>query len=291
MATGNTYTGSLADSLPTMIASARNIREYEGVMPQVCDKVTLAEGTGLTWNEVYFSQLEAQTVSETATLDNPQQISDTLFSITPTVIGIETILTDRVKMRIAKTAFARLGKLAQEAIQRKKDEDGLTVLDSATTSLCGAGSTLTTGHISAAVARILGNATEPGKQPIRAVLHGYQIKDIIDEITAGVGTYAIDKDGVTAKAFTDYYIGKIFGAEIYEDGNIAIDSSDDAKGGVFCKEAIVLVQGKAPWVETERRQVGGGADAIFLYDEYGYGERGGGVWLYEIYSDATAPTS
>jgi hypothetical protein len=50
----NTTTGALADSLPTMIASARIVREYEGVMPQLCDKQTLAEGTGTGWNEVSF---------------------------------------------------------------------------------------------------------------------------------------------------------------------------------------------------------------------------------------------
>ena len=41
MAVGNSTTGSLADSLPTIIASARNVREQEGAMPQLVDKVTL----------------------------------------------------------------------------------------------------------------------------------------------------------------------------------------------------------------------------------------------------------
>ena len=291
MTAGYTTTGSLADSLPTMIASARNVREYEGVMPQVVDKITLSDGTGTSWNEVSFAQLTAEAVTETTEYDNPQQITDTLFSITPTVIGVETILTDRVQKRLSKVAFARLGKLAQEAIQRKKDEDGLLVLDGATTSFCGAGATLTSGHISAATARITSNATEPGKPPLRAVLHGYQIKDILDEIAGGIGTYPVDANGMTARAFADNYVGKVGGAEIFEDGNITIDGSADAKGGVFAKEAIVLVQGRAPWTEVERKQIGGGADAIFLYDEYAYGERNSGVWLYEIYSDATAPSS
>lgn len=291
MASGYTTTDALADSLPTVISSARQVREFEGVMPQLVDKVTLGEGIGLSWNEVTLAQLTAQTITETTELDNPQQMSDTMLTITPTVIGIETLLTDRVAARISKNAFAKTGGLVQNAIQRKKDEDGLTMLDGATTALCGAGSTLTSGHIAAGAYRITSNATEPGMKPIRCVLHGYQLKDIYDELVAGVGTYVVN-EGPTARVFQSGFTLPIAGAEVYEDGNITISSStDDAKGGVFAKEAIVLVQGRAPRVETERKQIGGGATAFFHYDEYAYGERSAGNWLYEICSDATAPTS
>ena len=291
MASGYTTTDALADSLPEVISSARQVREFTGVMPQLVDRVTLGEGIGLSWHEVTLAQLSAQVITETTLLDNPQQMSDTDLTITPTVIGIETLLTDRVAARISKNAFAKTGSLVQNAIERKKDEDGITMLDGATTALCSAGSTLTAGHIAAAVVRITSNATEPGMKPIRCVLHGYQIKDIWDELVAGVGTYVVT-EGPTADVFRSGFTLPIAGAEVYEDGNITIDStSDDAKGGVFAKEAIVLVQGRTPRVETERKQIGGGATAFFHYDEYAYGERSAGNWLFEIISDATAPTS
>lgn len=291
MASGNTTTTALTNSLPYVVASARIVREEVGVMSQLVDKQTLAEGSGLSWNELSYAKLTATSISETTVLDNPQQISDSLFTITPTVTGIETIITDRVAARITKNGFAKMGSLAQNAIQRKKDEDGIVVLDGATTSLCGAGSTLTSGHISAAVSRIMSNATEPGKAPVRCVLHGYQIKDLADELTAGVGSYVVT-DGLTAQVFQQGFKLPIAGAEVYADGLITIDSSDDAKGGVFTQEAIVMVQGRSPWTETERRpDLGGGATAVYMYDEYAYGERSAGNWLFEIYSDATAPTS
>jgi len=292
MATGNTTTGALADSLPTVIASARLVREQEGVMPQLVDKVTLAEGTGLSWNEISLSALTATSVTESTVLDNPQQMADTLFTITPTVVGIETLITDRVARRISKNVYAKLGALAQNAIQRKKDQDGLTVLDGgATTSSPGAGSTLTSGHIAAAVVNITSNATEPGPPPIRCVLHGFQIKDIADELISGVGTYPVG-DGLTARVFTEGFKGMIAGAQVYEDGNLTISADTDAKGGVFAQAGIVLVQGHSPRVETKRRpEVGGGATSLYHYDEYAYGERSSGNWLFEIQSDVTAPTS
>ena len=290
MASGSTTTDALADSLPTLIASARIVREYEGIMPQLVDKVTLGEGVGLTWHEVSMAQLTAQSITETTELDNPQQISDSDFNITPTVVGIQTRITDRVAARISKNAYAKIGSLAQNAIQRKKDEDGLTVLDGFSNSHPGSGSsTLTSGHISAAMAIIQGNATEPGNPPYRCVLHPYQIRDIEDEIVAGVGTYNVE-EGLTARVFAEGFRGMIAGAQLYPDGNISI-SSNEAKGGVFAQEAIVLVQGLAPRsVAVRKENIGGGATDVFVYDEYAYGERLD-TWGVEIYSDATAPTS
>jgi len=293
MASGNTTTDSLSDSLPTLIMAARIVREYEGVMPTVVDKQTLGEGVGNSWNEVSLAQLTAQAITENTELDNPQQLSDTLFTITPTVVGINTFITDRVAARISKNAFAKTGALAQNAIQRKKDEDGITVLDGgATTTSPGASAVLTGGHIAASIANITGNTTEPGNPPFRIVLHPFQVKDIQDEIVAGVGTYNI-QDGMTAQAFRDgFYKGVLYGGSVHADGNITIDGSTGAKGGVFSQEAIVLVQGRAPRTETKREpQRGGGGTSVFLYDEYAYGERSSGNWLYEMYSDATAPTS
>jgi hypothetical protein len=121
-----------------------------------------------------MAQLTAQTVTETTRLDNPQQMSDTLLTITPTVVGIHTLITDRVAARISKNAYAKVGGLAQNAIQRKKDEDGLTAIDGASLTIGSSGSALTTGIIAAAVSRISSDSDEPGNPPYRAVLHGFQ---------------------------------------------------------------------------------------------------------------------
>ena len=294
MAVGWTTTGSLADSLDDVRSSARIVREYEGVMPQLCDKQTLGEGIGLSWQEITYAALTAQAVTETTELDNPQQVSDSLLTITPTVVGIETFLTDRVQARINKKGFARIGELGQNAIQRKKDEDGLTVLASgATTASPGAGNTLTSGHVAAAAYNISSNATEPGKKPYRGVFHGFQLKDLFDELVAGVGTYVVN-EGPTARVFSSGFTLPIAGTEIYEDGNISIDSSADAIGGVFAMEGIVLVQGRAPRVVTTRNEKrGGGGDHVYHYDEYAYGERPSAAygWVQKLVSDATAPTS
>lgn len=290
---GNTTTGSLADSKQLIIDSARITREFEGVFKRTCDNETLSEGTGLSWEEIALGQLTAQAVTETTVLDNPQQLSDSLFQVTPTVSGIQTIITDRVYRRLAKKTVAKIGPLAQNALQRKKDEDYLATFAAATTTLSGTGTTLTAGVIDAAVVRITSNTVEPAMGPIHCVLHGYQLKDIADEIRAGVGTYAIPA-GMTEQVYKRGFRGitEVSSANIWEDGNIAINSTPDARGGVHAQEAIVMVQGHSPKTETRRRpEIGGGADEMFYYDEYALGERSAGNWLYGILSDATAPTS
>ena len=133
MPSGWTTTGSLADSLPTVIDSARIVREFEAVIPRLVDRVTLPEGAGLNWDEISLSKLTAQTVTELTILDNPQQLVDTLFSVTPTVVGIQTLITDRTKRRISKQVAAKMGSLAGNAMERKKDTDGIAILDGATT--------------------------------------------------------------------------------------------------------------------------------------------------------------
>ncbi len=263
-------------------------------MPQAVDNVTLGVGVGETWNEIQYDKLTAQAVTETTKLDNPQQITDSLFSVTPTLAGVETFITDRVRLRISPLGFAQMGRLGQEAIQRKKDIDGLTLLNSGnTTAEPGAGNTLASGFIAAARYNISSNTTEPGNPPYRAVLHGFQIKDLFDELVAGVGTYILT-EGPTARIFETGSFSTLPMANvmIMEDGNIPIDGSGDAAGGVFAMEGIVMVQGRAARIISVRDEsIGGGGDRVFHYDEYAYGERSSGNWVYRMKSDATAPTS
>lgn len=289
---GWTTTSALTDSLDDVRSSARIIREQVGGMSQLVSQVTLGEGIGTAWQEISYDQLVAQAVTETTTLDNPQQIGDNLLTITPTVVGIETFITDRVRARINRLGFAQIGILGQNAIQRKKDEDGLTIFASGnTTSEPGAGQILTSGYIASASYNITSNTTEPGMKPIFAVLHGFQLKDLFDELVAGVGTYILT-DGATANVFATGFQLPIAGAAVFENGNIAIDGSNDAIGGVFAQEGIILVQGRAPRIVSVRNEKrGGGGDHVYHYDEYAYGERSSGNWVYRMKSDATPPTS
>lgn len=292
---GPTLTSSLADSLPYSIAKARQVREYMGTFMRVTDQNTLSEGEGLDWNEISIGALNAQAVTESMTLNNPQALVDTLFSITPLMAGIHIKASNRTWARIAAAvrSQADVGKLAQNAMQRYKDESMLQVFSTFSTGVSpGTGNPLQSGHIAAGKARIRSNATEPAVGPIHAVLHGFVIKDIRDELVSGIGTYTIPT-GMTEQVYKNGFQGMtVDSVNIWEDGNIPIDSTPDARGAIFAQEALVQVQGRSlRRYERELPDFGGGGKEWFWYDEFAYGERSAGNWAFTLLADATAPTS
>lgn len=285
-------TTQLDNSLPTVMASARIVREQEGDMPALVERRRLKEGTGNVWHEVSYSKLTAMAVNETTSNDNIQQLSDADFPITPTMTQIATAITDKVGRNITKNGLREIGALGQNAMQRKKNIDGLTAIDGTGSSQLGtAGASMTFGLVAAAVANIRGNTTEPGHGPYRFVAHPFQMKDIYDQFTAPVGTYDIS-EGASARVFKEGFKGMISEAQAFENGDLTIDSdSDDAKAGVFAKEGMVLVEEMSPRMETERMpRLGGGSTIITHTDSFAYGIRQN-QWVHEIISDATAPTS
>lgn len=292
MATGDTFLAQVEAGLPTAVASARTTREFPtDVMARVIDRQTLAPHTGTAWREFLAAQLNAQNYGETDVIDAAQQLSGSIISFTPQLVAILTFIGKRVAERLDSKAYETFGNLAQQAIERKADEDSVAVFASATTTLAGTGQTLVGGVIAAAGTRISSNVNEPGPGPIACVLHGYQIADLYSEVTSGLGTYPMP-EGYSTETWKSGFKGMINNVNIYEDGNIAINSTPDARGAVFSKMGIVKVQGMSPWTETENMPSKGyGGVNVYLKDEYVNGERSAGNWLYGILSDATVPTS
>ena len=294
---GETTSASLGDSLQYIQDSARMRREYGTVMTRVVDKRTLPANSGRAWDEITVERLDAQSVDESTNLDNFQSFVDSLFSVEPVMTGIATFITDKARSIVSTETLGATGSAMQNALERRKDLDGLTVLDSGT-SFGGAGTTLTSGILSAAQtentfgAQTGSNAEGwTGRQV--AVLNSRQIKDLRDEVTSGIGTYPTP-NGLTEEIYRQGYRGMVDGLEIFVDDLMTIDASDDAKGGVFAAGkdgAIVFVQG--PGKKTKERYnpaKGGGGVEVYQYDDYAYGIRLANS-LSEIYTDSAAVTS
>ena len=295
MATGETLSTTLSGALPSIIADARIVREFDGVWQRTCDMKKLKKGTGLNWQEFTLQQIDAQDIAETTRMENAQQYAGVLLSSTPQMTQIMIKITDRTYEKVASVVTSKFGSLPGNAMRRKKDEDYLSLFSTfATTASPGTGAPLSFGHITAAVANSDSNVTEGADTEHYAVLHGFQIKDIQDEILQGVGTYTVP-EGMTAEVFRKGFRGSIAGASVFEDNNITITSTPDAFGAVHAKQGVVAVAGASIKTETRRDpSYGGGADEIFMTDDYSFVERtsaGTQTWAYLIRSDATAPSS
>lgn len=295
MASGETITGSLSDALPSIIADARIVKEFQGTWMRTTDVRRQKAGTGLSWQEFALSQVAGQSITEATTNANFQQLQGTLFSIEPVMNQIIIKITDRTFRKLAAVVTGKFGALAGNAMSRLQDEDYLALASTfATTASPGAGNPLSFGHIAAAKSNVTSNTTETSMAEVFTVLHGFQIKDIQDEVLAGVGTYTIPV-GLTADTFRQGFSGTVAGTNVFEDGNITIDSADDANGMTHSREGVVSAIGMEIKKETDRDIFfGGGADVISLVNEYAHAERKSNstqVWAYLLKSDATAPTS
>ena len=292
MASGETTTGGLAAALPSIIGSARLVHEFTGTWMRTTDVQRQGQGEGLNWQEYSLDQKTAQAISETTENNNNAQISGSLLQTEPTMTQIIMKITDRTFRKLAKIVSGQFGALAGNAMARLKDEDYLALFSGFGTGTSpGAGNPLSFGHIAAAKQNITSNVTEPSNAQVFTVLHGFQIKDIQDEVNAGVGTYTIP-EGLTAETFKQGFSGSVAGSNLFEDGNITIDSGADAIGATHSREAVVAAIGMEIKKETDRDlRFGGGADVVSLVDEYSFVERSAGNWALQHKSDATAPTS
>ena len=294
MPVGVTTPQVLSDSLPLMVADARIVREEEGTWQRTCDTRKLNDNTGTGWLEISLSQLEAEDITDTTENNNSQQIVDTLLTITPDMSQIMVKITDRTYRKIAAVVESKIGMLAGNSMARKKDEDYLSLFSGFGTGASpGTGNPLSHGHIAAAVNRITSNVTETSTAEVYTVLHGFQVYDIQSEVLAGVGTYTVPQ-GLTEETFRRGFRGTVANSNLFVDGNISVDATPDANGATHSRDGVVAVMGFGIKTETRRDpSFGGGADEIFMTDEYAFGERQStaNVWTFRHLSDATAPTS
>ena len=295
MPVGETITGSLTDALPSIVADARIVKEFEGTWRRTCDVKKQTPNTGLSWTEFALNQLSRQNITETTDNRNFQQLSGTLQAIEPTMSQIVIKITDRTYRKIASVVENKFGSLGGNAMNRGEDEDYLALFTTfATTNSPGSGNPMSFGYVSSAKTNITSNVTEPSMAEVFTVLHGRQIKDIQDEVLAGVGTYTVP-EGMTEQAFRKGFSGTVAGSNLFEDGNITVDATPNADGATHSREGVIAAIGMDIKTETDRDiYFGGGADVISMVSESAFAERKSGttqVWAYLHKSDATAPTS
>lgn len=299
MPTGETTSGSLSNALPTIYAEARRIREQKsGTWERTTTVKRQPEGEGYNFGWFTLNQIDAQDVTETATNNNYQQFAGSVQNTTPEMTQVIIKVTDRTYRKVSKNVTGLFGPSAGNAMERKKNKDYLSLFTTfATTASPGTGQPFASGFIAAAAANARSNTTEPAMSSVFTVAHGFQIYDLHVEQVAAIGTYAINA-GLTEDVFRNGFKGQVAGSLVFEDGNIAIDSTPDANAATAAREGVYSIMGMTLKKDTDRDiYFGGGADVISLTDEYAFAENRSGtagttqVFCYRHLSDATAPTS
>lgn len=294
-----TDTSVLADTIPVVISEARFTEQFKEVLSKLCWKITKEIHKGSTVNLPYFGTVVANSLSEGVDMVSPQAMQDTNVKFTPSEVGAQLQLTDKLVRDNQEDVIRAAGRILGDAMVTKRESDLAGQLDDATNSMGGADTTATLGHLAAAWADLSGVSYAnggPAPKPYVAVHHPFVLLDLVDVFVPTAPNQIIlplnaSGQGVAEDVLKNYMIGKVLGMEVFETGNISIDSSSDAKGGVFARGkggGLVLVTAKE-WDIRPDYDASLRSTELNVVGEYAVGEYLAG-WIVELYNDATSPS-
>ena len=285
---GINTTTDIDNALVAMLAESRFIIEHKPAMKQLTRNVSMPAHGGGDYRIPKYATVAASALSQGVDIGNAQKLSDSLTTITPTEIGLQVVLVDRLMRTVRDDMVSIAGRLMADALVRKLATDGLGMFTSFSTGLGSAGTALTFAYIHAAKTAIESNSAEPAPAPYYGIFHSNALHPFVKNISP-TGTYPIPS-GISEELIRDGFVMKtIGGVEVFKDNQITIDSSDDSIGAVMSKEALILVNDEMPSIEKER-------DASLRAWElnqswwYAYGEYVD-LWARKMTFDSIIPTS
>ena len=242
-------TGSLENAQRIIIASARYTEEHNAPAMNLIEQFTLPKGS----KQVTVPKVGQMTMSDLVDgLDivDEEQIGMTTVDLTAAEVGAKIIITDKLARQSAENVFSLIGRQLGDGMARKKDVDVLALYSGFSTDIGAAGRSMSLANVSATVAYAKGKKF--GSQ-VYIVQHPFAVWDIANTAVTASTTYPVPA-GWTAELLGNFFSGlrPINGVPIFEDGNITIDSSDDAVGVCADKSALGVV--KSVDTRTERQR-------------------------------------
>jgi hypothetical protein len=269
------------------------IRETDILSPLIRN---FRDMTGMNLRRGYaYNSVTANEVSDADDLTSQSFTPSADQTLTPFQIGAQIFITDaraasELPEDIIRDSSLELGIAASSKIQTDISGD----FSSLTGGTVGAaGSTITWGYLSAAIAQAR-NANKSSVKPLVAVMHGYQAETLAASASvAGATVFAEGARGAFSDQMTRRgpygFAWAVFQNvplyQVYQDA----DASDDYTGAVFPVEALAIDWRQAIRIEPQRdaSRRGWEFNMSGIYDT--------GIWKPErgvqMVFDATAPTS
>ena len=286
---------SLEDMSKIIVAEAIDNVEPAAPMADLVSRYDIPSGSKQV-NVPIWGRQSAVALTEGIDISVPQQVTATVVNLTASEHGILSFISDRLRHENNENVLSAVGTMHGRAVGRLLDSDLITLLDGFSTSVPGAGTAASVQTIAGAVAYLRTNNSDtygPAPSKPHAVLHPEQIRRLTEDMAGfdtGVRNNNAIPEGPSADVIKSYWRGNdpIFGVPIYEDGNISV-SSNNAKGGVFAKEALALAMEIEIHAEEERDASLRGTEVVTVGT---WGESViVNVWGVEIFSLASASTT
>ena len=242
-------TGNLENAQRIILATARYTEEHNAPAMNLIEQFTLAKGAKqVTVPKV--GQMDMSDLVDGQDIIDEEEIGMTTVDLTAAEVGAKIIITDKLARQSAENVFTMIGRQLGDGMARKKDNDVTALYSGFGTDIGSAGRAMSLANVSAVVAYAKGNKF--GSQ-VYIVQHPFAVWDIANTAVTASSTYPVPH-GWSEDLLGNFFSGlrPINGVPIFEDGNISIDSSDDAIG--VCADKTALAVLKSVDTRTERQR-------------------------------------
>ena len=258
-------TGSLENAQNIIIAAARYTEEHNAPAKNLIEQFTLPKGAKqVTVPKV--GQMSMQDLTDGVDIVDEEDIGMTTVDLTASEVGAKIILTDKLVRQSAENVFSMIGRQLGDGMARKKDVDVLALYSGFSTDIGAAGRSMSLANVSAAVAYAKGKKFGSN---VYIVQHPFAVWDIANTAVTASSTYPVPA-GWSADLLGNFFSGlrPINGVPIFEDGNISIDSSDDAVGVIADRSALAVLK-SVDMNKEQDRDISLRATEVVITADYG----------------------
>ena len=262
-------TGNLENAQKTIIAAARYTEEHNAPAMALIEKFTLGKGEK-TVTVPKVGQMTMSDLVDGQDIIDEEEIGMTTVDLTASEVGAKVILTDKLVRQSSPNVMAIIGRQLGDGMARKKDTDVHALYTNLNdgTNLGTAGTSFKVNNVQAIIA--YAKANKFGSQLY--ILHHPNAVAYLSKEAATVGTTAggAIPDGWTADLLKNFFSGlrPLNNVPIFEDGNLSVDSADDAIG--VCADKAAMAALVSVDTRTERqRDASLRATEIVMTADYG----------------------
>ena len=260
-------TGNLESAQRIIIGAARYTEEHNAPAMALIEQFTLPKGA----KQVTVPKVGQMTISDLADgqdIIDEEDIGMTTVDLTASEVGAKVILTDKLVRQSADNVFSIVGRQLGDAMARKKDTDVHSLYSGLNggTTLGAAGATFSLANVAASIS--YAKANKFGSQ-LYILQHPNAVFDFANTAVTASSTYPVPK-GWSEDLLGEFFSGlrPLNGVPIFEDGNLSVDSSDDAIGVIADKGALAVL--KSVETRTERqRDASLRATELVMTSDYG----------------------
>jgi len=278
-------TGSLANAQRIVVSAVRYTEEHNAPAMALTEQFTLGKGNkSVTVPKV--GQMTISDLTDGQDIIDTEEIGMTTVDLTSSEVGAKVVLTDKLVAQSVTNVFNMVGRQLGDGMARKKDNDVTALYQNLDATLGLATRPFSVLNATGCIA--YAKANRFGTQ-LYMIHHPNAVAAFVKSgAVTPSATYPVP-DGWSADLLKDFYVGlrPLNGVSLFEDGNITVDSLDDAYGAIADKSAIATLTSQKVRTERERDASLRGTELVMTAD-YGVFELDGSKGAALLY-DASVP--